>query len=493
MFAVTEAIADRAALDVRPAILGVPGLHGRSYSKYGLGQSLVALPFYLVGKATAALLPPSYRLQALSLACSLLNSVLLAALAALLPLLARRLGLASGPALWLALLAALATPLWPYAGTFFSEPLITLCLVVALLGVWPRSAAPTGPGRTAAGPLMAGLALGLAALTRLDSLLYAPPVLAAAWAWAPPGRRRGAVTLLALPVLGALAAIGWYNAARFGSPLQSGYGRGALGEAMDLVTQRSWPSVAEGAWNLLASPGKGLIFYAPLTLLAPWGAWRLWRAGHGGAVALLGALCLTDWLAHANVLIRWLGGWAWGPRFLVPIVPLLVLLAGGLLVGPRRPRGARPAVAVLALAGLLVQVPAVLADYHPYLDALAQRYSQGPHDAQAPYRAEQAYVPSVTLSPIVGQWRLALDRRTWQAQKDWGHRSPLAIGAGRAYGPPVPRTWWATLASEGVPWTVWAWPLAALTLFGSGGTALLLWPTKRQHRSDAVSALHHGY
>jgi hypothetical protein len=547
MFAVTAALVDRASLDVRPAALGVPGRGGPAgpgiaYSKYGLGQSLVTIPLYLAGRAVAAGLSPASRLQALMMASALLNPILVALLCALLPVLALRMGLAT-PAVapWLGLLAGLTTPLWPYAQTYFSEPLIALCLLLALLALWPGSVPHRGALPGDAVPIMrplsllaCGMALGLAVLARLDSLVYVPLIaLAAALlagrtrssagaladrrsasaalspGGAPPEAaalrvrlarlwraraggldvRRGlaAASLVLLPVLGALACIAWYNVARFGSPLQSGYGRGALGEAVDVVFQRSLGYLLEGLWDLLASPGKGLVFYAPLVLLVPGGAWSLWTARRRGPVALLLALCAASWVAHANLLIRWLGGWAWGPRFLVPVVPLLVLLAGGVLFPDSRhpafparrgQRLPRRAVAALALAGLLVQLPAVVADYHPYLDQLSARYSRFPGDPAAPYRAEDAYVPSLSLSPLVGQWRVVLDPATWRDQPAWGHRTAAAVSGSNPGGPhyaaPVPHTWWALLASEGVPWSTWIWPLALLALLGLGGVLLLL-------------------
>jgi hypothetical protein len=293
--------------------------------------------------------------------------------------------------------------------------------------------------------------------------------------------------LILVPILLAVAGLAWYNAARFGSPLDSGYGHGAQGEDVDLDFQRSLGYLLEGLWDLLASPGKGLIFYAPLVVLVPWGIWRLWRGGRRGPVTILLALCVAAWVAHANLLIRWLGGWAWGPRFMVPVVPLLVVLAGGVLyqgsaAPARRLRAWRLAVAALALAGLLVQLPAVAADYHPYLDALSQRYSRYPGDPAAPYRAEDAYVPSFSLSPLVGQWRLVLDPATWRDQSDWGRRSAEAVSGERADGPhyaaPVPNTWWSILASEGVPWSNWIWPLALLAVLGLGGILAAL-PRRR--------------
>src|SRR4051794_36610534 len=53
MFQVTESIVQRRGLTVSasPFPLSSIGLDGQRYSKYGLGQSLLAVPFYLAGSA----------------------------------------------------------------------------------------------------------------------------------------------------------------------------------------------------------------------------------------------------------------------------------------------------------------------------------------------------------------------------------------------------------------------------------------------------------
>ncbi len=496
VFAVTAALVDRHAVDVQPPELGVPGLDGRYYSKFGLGQSLVAVPLYLAGRAIGSVITPApsqsnTREQAVNMTAAWLNPILVALLCALLPLLAVRLRIARPlPALWSGLLCGLVTPLWPYTQTFFGEPLIALCLVLALFWMWPVD--PSAPSSRIMPLLGCGMALGLAVLTRLDSAIYVPFFVVAAALL--PGAsllessripsagsshtsllsRILAATLVAVPVVIALAITAWYNNARFGAPLETGYGRGAQGESVDLIFHRTVGLVAEGLWDLLASPGKGLLFYAPLVILVPSGVWLLVHNNRRAPVVLLLVICGVDWLAHANLLIRWLGGWAWGPRFLIPVVPLLVLLAGSVLSPPRFVRSGRLAMATLALAGLLVQVPAVLADYHPYLDDLTVRYSHYAGDPSGPYRAEDAYIPNITLSPIVGQWRLVLDSATWRDQRDWGYRPVQDVAVGQHYAAPVPHTWWAALASEGVPIALWIWPLAALAIVGVGGGLLML-------------------
>src|SRR5438876_8804806 len=52
-YAVTQSLLERGALDLPSDIgvrWGIKGCDGHYYAKYGLGQSLLAIPFFLVGK-----------------------------------------------------------------------------------------------------------------------------------------------------------------------------------------------------------------------------------------------------------------------------------------------------------------------------------------------------------------------------------------------------------------------------------------------------------
>src|SRR6185503_7158556 len=138
----------------------------------------------------------------------------------------------------------------------------------------------------------------------------------------------------ALPAL----ALALYHGLEFGSPLALPY---------DFSTQHNRSQgffmglgvPQPGALgNILFSPYRGLFFSAPWLALAVPGAVRLWRARRAEAVVCLAIALLFVWLNAS--LVDWQGGWAMGPRYLVPAIPFLVVLVGGLLV---RGDVARPA------------------------------------------------------------------------------------------------------------------------------------------------------
>jgi len=139
-----------------------------------------------------------------------------------------------------------------------------------------------------------------------------------AWNW---GRRSWRAGLLACIVWGApvalwLAGIGAYNHVRFGSVLESGYG--------DEASEFTEPFLT-GLTGLLVSPGKGVLWYSPPLLLALAGSWLFARRRPDLALVITGMLAAT--LALYTRYYIWDGGGVWGSRFLLPLLPLLLLPA----------------------------------------------------------------------------------------------------------------------------------------------------------------------
>jgi hypothetical protein len=146
-----------------------------------------------------------------------------------------------------------------------------------------------------------------------------------------------------------VAVWGAFNWWRFGNPIESGYLRD--------TTPGYGHSIVAGGLGLLFSPYASVFLYCPVALLSLAGLRALHRR-HGRVAWLLATLFVAFFLLYAS-LGNWMGGRAYGPRYLVPVLPALVLPLAFWVPGPL---ARRAACLVLALS-VVVQVPGVLVDY----------------------------------------------------------------------------------------------------------------------------------
>ncbi|MCC6765108.1 MAG: hypothetical protein IT293_10635 [Deltaproteobacteria bacterium] len=193
--------------------------------------------------------------------------------------------------------------------------------------------------------LVAGLALGAAVACRSTSLV----VLAALGLHLLATDRKSLVLVVA-GALAPLAGLAAYNLRYFGSPLVEAHA--LMGPAVALrktgVADLWQTPLWEGALGLLASPGRGLLVYSPVLVLAFVGAWRVVRGRADRAFLPIVAA------AAAIMVVRfkwfdWWGGYSYGYRPLMDaIVPFAVLLIPALAAA--RPTALRRAAVAAALA-----------------------------------------------------------------------------------------------------------------------------------------------
>lgn len=397
MFQVTRALAEQRHLDLPPGILPpaeatlvdttdaqipytVVGDEGRTYSKYGLGQSLAALPLYLVGMAWRDATGTAHAARS---AVLLLNSLLTAGTAGLLLILAHDFGYSTRTGVLLALGFALCSPAWVYTHTFFSEPLVTFCLTSAALAA--TRFAQEGSRRWLA--LAAG-SLGLALLTRFNAVAALPAFgLYLLVAWQMLGFPSHITVKLALIALVAFSlGVGlmlWYNATRFGNLLDFGY------------STANWQTpFFRGLLGLTLSPGKGILWYAPVILLGLIG-FRPFARRWPHEALLCAGVPLGYLLLH-SAYTHWGGGWSWGPRLILPALPFILLPAGAILNQKNLPKVAELGLALVLILGLMIQIPAVGGNYaHP----LQQVYAESPDE----FITRILYQPR--HSPLIRQWQ----------------------------------------------------------------------------------------
>lgn len=383
VFRAAMSFAARCGLDVEQQITDWDGFgvararDGREYPVFGPAESIALAPFVLAGRAILAsgwsppvapqpslyvadgLFVALYRApmrnpvpHALRLLCSLYN-VLIGALCVVVFLrLARRLSDSEGGALVATAFFAFGSPLWPYAGTFFSEPLALLFVLLStdeLVGL--GSAERYGTRRTRLQAGIAGICLGIAVSAHITAALFTPflaalPVLSASRRERPAALRTTAVYIAGTGLV--LVLLGMYNFGRFGSPFETG--RGVDPEAAAAFGYGSFVSPWPGIYGLLLGAGKGLPLFSPAILLGLL-CWPAFHRRHRGlSLTLVGAAFAR--LLFVAMRSDWHGGFCLGPRYLLLLVPFL-LLPIGVATGERIRRGDRRAVLLIGAALVL--------------------------------------------------------------------------------------------------------------------------------------------
>jgi hypothetical protein len=252
------------------------------------------------------------------------------------------------------LLTILGTPLWAYSRALYTEPWLACCSVGA-----------------------AALALGC------DAYMFAGVLVAIGMVMKPPFALVGVPLLvdtlvrrdlrrsvaLALPMgVGAAAVLG-LNAHFFGSPFRA---------------PQPWEtgSFAGGSLGLLFSWNHGLFLFAPAAIVALLGWPSLFRTNARQAW-ILATTVVAYWLLM-GLWRDWRGGYCYGPRLIMPIVPCFF---AGLVPAIARARTSglwtRRATTALCVFSVLLSAIGGVASFqlygrHPLLTPLMLAFHTGP-------------------------------------------------------------------------------------------------------------------
>lgn len=341
------------------------GSDGYLYSTLPPGLALLSVPFAGVGVVASHLDPPSAQLeldkpvgqrslealrQVPSVAVTTMVNPVVCAL--LMTVFAKFVFLLSGSlqrALTVTGLLATTTILWPYATTYWTQPLVALCLFGALYQAhkWTLNPRDSILG-------VAGLLAGLSCLARYEMLLLAPwmtlPIMAACVpSWRRVFRSMGLfLFFFSLPPL----VQAWWNLQRYGSLLNTGSAH-----------QRLWAASLHGdlpvalAANLFSLNRSLLVFSPPLVLFF-FSIGRFVRQRRWLGVSVLG-VSVTALLIYSK-FIFWTATGSWGPRYLVPLTPFLLLPVA---LWPTHTRWRRALLWNLFGLGLAVQLVGVVVPY----------------------------------------------------------------------------------------------------------------------------------
>jgi hypothetical protein len=297
------------------------GLH---FTKYGIGGSLLHMPFLLIAAGIKRLTgircegPVNMMLYEINgaLGITLIFSIL-----------RDRCKLTSRDAFIRAVVIGFATVWFAYTKVEYAESLAAVSLLAALRFADSR-------------PVTAGFAGGLSIAIRPDYLLWLVPSAICG------SRNRVSLVKVFAGTIPWLLVILWSNYARTGNIWSSGY-----------EVNFSTPLLL-GVYGLLFSAGKSALIFSPLLLLYCSAVRRLWPEQSMRWLVTWSLVVVVGQLCFYGKWWDWSGDDSWGPRLIIfgTLAALLTIAASDLSYT----RG----FAVLAVLGFLVQLPPLLIGPH---------------------------------------------------------------------------------------------------------------------------------
>jgi hypothetical protein len=340
VFQQARSLWERGDLNVTRTINTFPGRGGNYYAVYGAGQSLLAAPLYAAGKWLDQALEhhPSVR-DALKgrvldgdpgvrwggevpiFTVSLFNAFVTALLCAMFFLVSLQLGASLRAALIGVAFFGLSSHSAGFASTFFQHPLETLLIVSCFYHLVRDMREPSAMRRAAA-----GACAGFALVVRIHTLVLLPALglflLWNAWQRTRPERGINRVTVgrvvmqcapfVAMIALGCAVQVG-FNYLKFEKlSYTGGYTGGTFGANL-LLTWHAY----------FFSPGESIFVFTPLLVLIPYFWPPFYEKFRAEASCMLGVA--FAYLLFYGKYDYWHGQWCFGPRYIVLIVPFLLL------------------------------------------------------------------------------------------------------------------------------------------------------------------------
>ena len=356
MLATAVAMVEEGELGIaKGQLFSLSNREGDAVSPYGMGLSLVEAPVVLACGAWET----AFGARSSQSLFVLLGVLLVIAAAGAAGLLARALGAPPAGEALAALATGLGSPLWAYPQTALSEPLqaATIGGAAALASLSVSEAKWARLLRAGAGFLAGWAVLTKGVNLALLPFLALPVALDRVESRDLRGRAR-AVAEWAAGLAAPLSLWLFFEVVRFGAPL-SAYAKQGQGFTHPPL---------DGLWRLLVGPNKGLLLYVPLLAVSAAALVGLVRRPERRGTGLAVAGGFGTLLATSSAWWAWDGASGWGPRLLVPAVPLLAGAAAASLARPLARRLALLAAGLGVAVNLLGVLQADAATQH-YVDA----------------------------------------------------------------------------------------------------------------------------
>lgn len=429
LFRATESFITKGNFIIKPIEAGFGtkrDLKGNEYPQYGIGQPVLAAPFYLLGAALGKIMgerpvdeaalqeinyarsEPEGQESSLTsgkirpedadfsgaykrLGVSLFNSFIAALCGALLFLFLIDLGYSGVVPVFSALLYSLGTLAFVHQRTFFTEPLAALCVMLSFMFANKAlSSFAKDKAKEYLYIVLSGFFAGYSLITRADSILLLAGIyifIAGKFLFEDKLNKEKIFSIIkkivafSLPIFlfGCLFLL--LNYLRYGGFFKTGY------EDQPEGVKFSAPFLA-GAYGFLFSAGKGMFFFSPPLLLALFGIKNFHKEHKALSTGLWASVALFFFVMAKWQ--NWPGGWCWGPRHIFQIHILLALFIAPALK-PMAERMRRIVFIAFLLIGIYVQL---LGSSVSFIDAYYEmfRTPHTPPNAYALYAEDETAV-----------------------------------------------------------------------------------------------------
>lgn len=431
-----------------------------------IGQSILSVPMYVLGRAGATFVDSQYRDQFVRTSTFFTGSIALAVTAVAVASLAALLVGRNGSAILLGYVYAFGTYAFGNAGTYFTEIGTSMFLALACYTAvltWRRGLPSLA--------LASGLAAGAAVMVRPSAALFLP-VIGIAIAGVTWVRSRFTSAVLAgfgylAGAVGMLAVNAAFNWWRFGSPTDLGY---------EQVFQNN--PLISGLTGQVWSTGKGLIWYAPVVVVAAVGGVALLRR-RTPEVLLLFSVAAVNSVFYARVPF-WPGDNSWGPRYTLIVLPVIVPLA----IGVTRWAWGLGAIQAAGVTGLLlVGVPGALINFNSHYIEAARDLGEG--NETAAIRHEIDWQPMITnfrMLPAAASDLWDSDPAN-EVQRPAYTRDPNADYGFFGVEPRID-TWWSWSSVTEASGLSWVFVLPSLVCLGAAAGLVVHERRIRDHGAD---------
>ncbi|MFC2171645.1 hypothetical protein ACFLU6_03320 [Acidobacteriota bacterium] len=323
-------------------------------TKYPIFQSIAAIPWYLAGYFTAQLLPGLEAHSIAEFSTGLFMPMVCAAIVVIVFKLSIAIGSSVRSSVGAAVVLGLASCLWPYSKRFFSEPVTALLLLV---GAWGFL---TFQSSLKTRHLI--LSFGILILAGLNNYLSGLVILMSAAILIIDRERRKYGVLRIILIAGIAFALCvslcmLINHIKFGHPIRTGYEESTT---MIRDIDSRWAEFLAnplfiGLYGFLFSSGRSIFLFNPPLILALLGIGEL--SCRNRVLARYIAVTSGLFLLFYSKLVVWYANGVFGPRYLIPVIPLLFIpLALWFQSDKLAKRAVRVTSIVIIAAGILVQL-----------------------------------------------------------------------------------------------------------------------------------------